>query len=321
MKKIIATVGPALLNTVSLDIVHNENNIYRINGAHGTIKEIEDYILNIKSQVADAEILMDLPGNKVRTAGFSDGFIRVTDGATFSLSFDQMNYRDFYKHIIAGDIVWANDSIFKFEVRGVDRKDEKITFLSHSTGELQNNKGLHVRGIHKDIPFLFEKDLGLIELANKHGLAYVGLSFVRTHTDIIEAKKLIDQDIQIISKVETASAVTNLENILNEVDLILIDRGDLSTEIGLNKVPAYQKYIVDKAIYHGKKVFLATQILKSMELNPIPTIPEVIDLYNSLRSGIYGVQMSEETAVGRYPANCINVINSIMVEISNERLA
>ena len=116
------------------------------------------------------------------------------------------------------------------------------------------------------------------------------------------------------------AAVNNLVDILKEVEYILIDRGDLSTEIGLNKVPAYQKYIVDKALYYGKKVFLATQFLKSMEHNPIATMPEIIDMYNTLKSGIYGIQMSEETAVGKYPKNCLDTIVSLMEEIDSERI-
>ncbi|MEA3314528.1 MAG: pyruvate kinase [Campylobacterota bacterium] len=318
MKKIIATVGPSLLNNVSLKEVHSEKNIYRINGAHGTISEIEDYILKIQSQQEDAKILMDLPGNKVRTAGFIDGFINIEDGKEFSLKFTQMNYFEFYKYIKIGDEVWANDSIFKFTVKDINIEEEKIILLSHSTGKLLNNKGMHVRGIHENIPFLFQKDKDLIELANKYTLSYVGLSFVRTKDDIIQAKNLIDKDILIISKVETAAAVKNLTDILKEVEYILIDRGDLSTEIGLAKVPSYQKYIIDKALFYGKKVFLATQFLKSMEENPIPTIPEVIDMYNTLKSGIYGIQMSEETAVGKYPKECLNVINGLLKEIQEE---
>jgi len=168
--------------------------------------------------------------------------------------------------------------------------------------------------------FLFEKDKGLIELANKYNLAYIGLSFVRTKEDIVEAKKLITSDSIIISKVETLAAVKNLVEILTEVEYILIDRGDLSTEIGLVKVPAYQDYIIDKAVFHGKKVFLATQFLKSMELNPVPTIPEVIDLYNTLKKGIYGIQMSEETAVGKYPKLCLDTIAGLIDEINEERI-
>lgn len=321
MKKIIATVGPSLLHTTPLIDVHNERNIYRINGAHGTIDDIEKYILEIQSQVKDAKILMDLPGNKVRTAGFENGFIDIEENKVFSLSFEQMNYVKFYSHLNVGDTVWANDSIFRFTVQNIDTDKKIIELMSHSTGRLLNNKGMHVRGIHKNIPFLFEKDKNLIKLANKHNLYCVGLSFVRTKADVLEAKNLINEGITIISKIETIAAVDNLVDILTEVEYILIDRGDLSTEIGLAKVPAYQKYIIDKALFYGKKVFLATQFLKSMELNPIPTIPEVIDMYNTLKSGVYGIQMSEETAVGKYPKNCLDTIVGLMDEIDNERLS
>lgn len=320
MKKIIATVGPSLLYNVPIADVHHNRNIYRINGAHGSVKEIENCIKELRSQIKDPSILMDLPGNKVRTAGFQNGFIEIEENRQFKLSFDQMNYREFYKHLNIGDKVWANDSIFSFTVKKVDQHNKEIIFLSHSSGQLQNNKGMHVRGIHKNIPFLFKKDLELIKLANKHALSYIGLSFVRTSSDVKEAKALVSKQIKVISKIETLAAVQNLRDIFNEIEYILIDRGDLSTEIGLTKVPAYQKFIIEKANYHGKKIFLATQFLKSMEQNPIPTIPEIIDLYNTLKCGIYGIQMSEETAVGKYPKNCLDTIISIMDEIENHKL-
>lgn len=317
MKKIIATVGPSLLHTIPLKEVHSTKNIYRINGAHGSIDDIEKYILEIKSQIPDAKILMDLPGNKVRTENFKDGFIDIEEGKEFNLSFNQTNYKDFFKHLKIGNVVWANDSIFKFTVTHINVEIAQVTFHSHSTGKLLNNKGMHVRGIHETIPFLFDKDKALIELANKHSLDYVGLSFVRNAADIQEAKKLIQKS-EIISKVETLSAVNNLNEILEEVEYILIDRGDLSTEIGLEKVPSYQKFIIDKALFYNKKVFLATQFLKTMEHNPLPTIAETIDMYNTLKSGIYGIQMSEETAVGKYPKECLHVINTLLKEIKAE---
>ena len=56
-----------------------------------------------------------------------------------------------------------------------------------------------------------------------------------------------------------------------------------------------------------------------MEINPIPTIPEVIDMYNTLQSGIYGIQMSEETAIGKYPKECLDVIIKLMNEINEKK--
>jgi pyruvate kinase len=149
----------------------------------------------------------------------------------------------------------------------------------------------------------------------------VGLSFVRNQNDINEAKKLIANGINIISKVETAEAVRNLNNILACVDYILIDRGDLSSDISIVNIPYYQNYIIEKALYFEKRVFLATQILKNMETKPIPTIAEIDDLYNISKKGIYGIQLSEETAIGEYVEECISILDKVDRSIILENVA
>lgn len=317
MQKYILTTGPALANEVPLSQVHSEKNIYRINGAHGSIADIEAGIKNIRSQIPAAAILMDLPGNKVRTANIEVG-IQLEKGKTFSLRTNQFNYPDFYRHLQSGMTAWANDSVFEFEVVSAD--SEKIVFLSKSDGVLIKGKGVHVRGIHKDIPFLFEKDRQLIDLANQYKLDFVGLSFVRSAENVREAKALIGESTQVISKIETIDAVEHINEILPLVKYILVDRGDLSTDIGIEKIPRFQKYIIDKALYFDVKVFLATQVLKNMETKPIPTIGEIEALYEIMKSGVYGVQMSEETAVGRYVPECVRLLEQMDREIMAERI-
>jgi pyruvate kinase len=210
----------------------------------------------------------------------------------------------------------AKDSTLKFIVENVNEKE--ISFLSKSDGCLLLNNGFHIKKIYEKLPFLFQKDNDLIELSNKYKISYIGLSFVRNDDDVDEAKKLIDSDIKLISKIETRLAVDNINNILKKVDYILIDRGDLSADIGLEKLPAYQRFIIEKANFHNKKIFLATQFLKNMEDKPIPTIAEVIDMYNSFKMGIYGIQLSEETAIGKYPRECLEMIKTIIKEIDLE---
>ena len=317
MNKIIATVGPSLLNRVKLPKEHDIGFIFRINGAHGSIADINAYIDEIRAQISNASILIDLPGNKVRTRNISKG-IQLTSGNNFTLGFDDTNYSDFYKHLNIGDTIWANDSTFEFELTSVTENIREIDLLSKSNGVLENNKGLHVRGIHSDIPFLFQKDLDLIELANKCKVDFVGLSFVRDSHDIGLAKKLLNSQINIISKVETEAAVKNLKSILDEVTYILVDRGDLSTEVGLLNVPHYQDIILQTAADYSCKVFLATQFLKNMEINPIPSIPEIMDLYSTIQRNVYGIQMSEETAVGNYPIECLNVLIEMTQNIKKQ---
>ena len=317
MKKYILTTGPALAHEVPLREVHSEKNIYRINGAHGTISDVEQSISNIRAQIPEAQILMDLPGNKVRTANIQTG-IPLEKGKTFEMQSSQFNYPEFYRHLSPGMTAWANDSVFEFEV--VSATSEKIVFRSKSNGVLINNKGVHVRGIHHDIPFLFEKDRQLIALANQYKLDFVGLSFVRTPENVKEAQALLGGSMEIISKIETIDAVEHINEILPLVSYILVDRGDLSTDIGIEKIPRFQKYIVEKALYFDVKVFLATQVLKNMETRPIPTIGEIEALYEIMKSGVYGVQMSEETAVGQYVAECVELLNRMDQEVMTEKI-
>jgi pyruvate kinase len=181
--------------------------------------------------------------------------------------------------------------------------------LSHSDGLLLSNKGLHARGIHSEIPFLFERDHDLIKAACPAGINYLAASFVRTADDVREVKKLIsEKNIYFIAKVETAAAVKNLSSILDEIEAILIDRGDLSTEIDILKLAMVQEKIIAEGLRRKKHIYLATQFLKNMETNPIPLISEVIDLCKTVSSGIRGIQLSEETAVGRYPVECVKLV-------------
>lgn len=318
MKRFILTTGPALLHEVLLKEIHDERNIYRINGAHGSIDDIEGYIQEIRRQIPDADILMDLPGNKVRTKDLPNGGIKVENGKEFDIPSDCFNYTEFYKHLKSGMTAWANDSIFEFEVVSAD--DKAIRFLSKSDGVLINNKGVHVRGIHDQIPYLFEKDRQLIDLANKWSLEFVGLSFVRSPENVKEARGLISKRTEIITKIETLDAVENINDILPLTHYILVDRGDLSTDVGVAKIPRYQKFIIDKALFFDVKVFLATQVLKSMETKPLPTIGEVEALYEIYKSGVYGVQMSEETAVGKYVKNCVQTLLDMEEEVKGENI-
>ncbi|MBX2034414.1 hypothetical protein I9R53_00240, partial [Campylobacter jejuni] len=96
MKKLILTTGPSLGGKINLNQIHQDKFIYRINGAHGDIESIKNTIINLRKQKADIDILIDLPGNKIRTSGISEA-IQVEKDKDFSLKIDQFNYKEFYK--------------------------------------------------------------------------------------------------------------------------------------------------------------------------------------------------------------------------------
>ena len=303
---IVVTLGPSIMDEALLRrIAAVAPCIFRINGAHvQEMAEAHRQIAFVRASLGDPKILIDLPGNKIRVTGIGES-ITLVAGKTFQLFCDQFNYKDFYRGLKPGQIILANDSIFRFEVVRADAKH--IELLSHSDGTLTNNKGMHAVGLTDSLPFLFERDLELIDVAVSEGVHALGLSFVRDASDIALARARA-RKVKLFSKVEKLAAVRNLDEILEAVDTIIVDRGDLSSETGMLDLPYYQNLIISKALAKGRDVILATQFLKNMETKPVPIIPEVIDLFNTFRLGISGVQLSEETAIGRYPEECVRLV-------------
>jgi pyruvate kinase len=305
--ELIVTVGPAILQVSGKlkEIDCLGPCIYRLNGAHINPDDLGLVADQIRKILPSARLMIDLPGNKIRTANLLDP-LRLVKGEVVRLFANQVNLATFYQYVRPGDMVLANDSLFTLEVLKVE--GTTLQLLSHSDGLLLSNKGLHVRGIHQSIPFLFEKDSRLIEEAIAAGLDFVSLSFVRRAADVMQARAMLgDAPIKVISKIETCSALDHLDEIMECVDILNVDRGDLSTETGFLELAKAVDDVVKKGQAAKKTVFLATQFLKNMETNPVPLLSELSDLYRTIRIGVHGIQLSEETAVGRYPVECVKL--------------
>lgn len=309
--KVIVTVGGALTgNPEKLKKIDScGDSIYRINGAHTNAGDLVSMIKTLRGTLRRPKIMLDLPGNKIRTRGLFDP-ICLEKGQSFELHDHQTNFPGFSASLKKNDVILAGDSTIRLEVKDV--KKGTVRILSHSDGLLHNNKGLHIHGICRRLPFLFDKDLELLKIACEEKLDYVALSFVRNREDVMEAKRAISawmqNGMEIIAKIETADAIENLGYIFKEVASINIDRGDLSADIGMLKVPAAQDRIIESAKRAGKKVYLATQFLKNMEHSPVPLIAEIMDLHKTIKSGVSGIQLSEETASGKYPYECVKLV-------------
>jgi len=307
---VIVTLGPASLKPDVLSQIYSQGPcIFRLNGAHTDPEGLEPMVRKVKDLIPEARLMLDLPGNKVRLTGLSKP-IRVVKDKTVTVDNKYVNYHDFYKNVKQKDIILAQDSTIMLEVISIG--EDSIEFLSHSNGMLEDRRGFHLSGLSDNLPFFFEKDIKLMEAACKHGIDYLALSYVRNEDDISDAEEKIKSFSgpapRLITKVETRKAVENLDRILKKTDHILIDRGDLSSEVGLQDLPIYQEKIIESATSMGKRVFLATQFLKNMQNYPIPLIAEVMDLHKTLKGNIHGIQLSEETAIGAYPVECVKYI-------------
>ena len=316
IKDIICTIGPGSLNEEILKGLNEAGmTIARINGSHGTVEEIDNMIKKIKNILPEIKILLDLPGNKIRTTGISP--ITFNADKTIILKKEMLTFPELYTIVKPGKQILADDNTIIFEI--VDIQNTDIVCRCQNEGVLKPNKGIHYTGDYSNLPFIFEKDMLLLDLAMKFPISYVGTSFIRTIENVRRIKAFLDgTNIKIITKVETVEAVENLHQILKETDSIMIDRGDLSSGVNLENVVWVQNEILKQSMKSNTSVVIATQLLKSMENKPLPYISEVSDITNAIINGASTLMLSEETAVGKYPIESVKMLKKVVSTVEEK---
>jgi pyruvate kinase len=182
-------------------------------------------------------------------------------------------------------------------------------------GELKSNKGINIPSGVLSASSLTPKDLKDLAFALEEGVEYIGLSFVRQASDVVDLKARVAGRALIVAKIEMALALQNIDDILEVSDMVMVARGDLGVELPFEAVPLAQKRIIQSANFHGRPVITATQMLESMIEHPRPTRAEASDVANAVLDGTDAVMLSGETATGKYPLLALQAIVRIVREI------
>ena len=136
---------------------------------------------------------------------------------------------------------------------------------------MKNHKGVNVPGVRLNMPYMSQQDREDILFGAEQGFDFVAASFVRSAADIRELRALLDSvgsSIRIIAKIENQEGVSNLAEILDAADGIMVARGDMGVEIDFTEIPVIQKNMIAQCVASGKPVITATQMLDSMMENP-----------------------------------------------------
>jgi pyruvate kinase len=191
--------------------------------------------------------------------------------------------------------------------------DDIITTVKN-TGVISDRKRVAAPGVSISLPPLSEQDVKDLQFGIKMDMDFVAASFIQRPSDVLAIKKVLedaDAHLDIISKIENAEGVKNMDEILKVSDGIMVARGDLGVEIPTEEVPMVQKMIIKKCNAAGKPVITATQMLESMLSNPRPTRAEASDIANAILDGSDAIMLSGETASGQYPLEAVRTMATI----------
>jgi pyruvate kinase len=332
--KIVATMGPASTppNVLEAMILAGVN-ICRINFSHGSYDDVKSAIKTIrlinKKLKTHVGILADLQGPKLRIGEVNNNAVELIIGDELIITTRKcigdnkqvyITYPQFPKDVAVGDHVLIDDGKILLKVISTDNTEEVRTKIIYG-GILSSKKGVNLPNTKISLPCLTEKDLQDLDFALENEVEWIGLSFVRSVTDIVDLKEIIKKSnkrARVIAKIEKPEAIVEIDNIIDISDGIMVARGDLGVELPMEQVPLIQKMLVNKCINASKPVIIATQMMESMINSFSPTRAEVNDVANAVLDGADAVMLSAETSVGRYPVRVIENMSKIIAEVEKQ---
>ena len=324
--KIICTLGPATESPERLrEMIQAGANIFRLNMSHAQHDWVRQIVPTIRGIAAELDmpvgILLDTQGPAVRTGDLPTKLnLKVGDIMEFTvrgvrseeLYSVNVNYDGLIDDINEGDVVLVDNGVIHLKV--LSKINSRIRCEVLTPGELGSRRHINLPGVKVNLPPLTEKDLADIAVGTEVGVDFVALSFCREPSDIVEMRRVLalhNSKARVIAKIEDQSAVKLITEIIKETDAVMIARGDLGIECPMEELPIIQRKILKTALKIGKQVIVATHMLESMIENPVPTRAEVTDVANAVFEQADAIMLSGETTVGKYPVECVKVLDRI----------
>lgn len=308
--KIVCTIGPSSWDpNVMRRMIESGMNCARVNGAFADEAEL-DKVTKLVRDVSDkVSLMMDVKGPEVRMNKFAEAK-PINPGDIIEIGNDESseiypgNYRDLYQKLSVGQRIVIGDGDVELMIKEI-KGDKMITEVVF--GELlKPGKAMNLPGAAIATSALTEKDIVNLKHSLKLGWDMVSASFIQNKQSALEVKKYLEgSTMQLIAKIEDQEGIDNIDEILEVVDGIMVARGGLGVELGLEKVPMVQRHLIERANAVGKPVITATQMLESMITNPRPTRAEVNDVATAIMIGSDAVMLSGESSAGKYPVEAV----------------
>ncbi|MHB8565594.1 MAG: pyruvate kinase [Nitrososphaerales archaeon] len=334
--KIVCTIGPATDSAAMLErLARAGMDCARLNFSHGThaehLKTIR-MVRKLSSKIGrEIAILQDLPGPKFRLGNLKNGSVSMKKGSTITLTTEEgdeshlpLRQKDLPKYVTKGSVIFLSDGAIKLKVLNVT--DSEIVCLCQNPGQVFSGKGINIPKLGRDFATFTDQDKEHVLFGLDNDVELIAVSFVRNSDDIRAVRKFVRENINkdseppwIVAKIEKRDALADIEGITRESNMVMVARGDLGVENPIEQVPIIQKNIISMCNRLGVPVITATQMLESMVVNSSPTRAEVTDVANAILDGTDALMLSEETAVGEHPLDCVKVLNNVAL-VTEKRL-
>jgi pyruvate kinase len=328
--KIICTLGPATQQTdVLRQLIQKGADVFRLNMSHADHGWVREVVPCIRALAQEARrsvgILLDTQGPAIRTGDLEaplhlkqDDILELTvAGARSEGRYSVgVNYEGLVDDVSVGDTILVDSGMIRLVV--VEKQGKRVRCKVMTPGTLGSRRHINLPGVHVNLPPLTEKDLADISLGTELGVDFVALSFVRQKSDLDKLRGVLADNTSkalIIAKIEDQLAVRAIGDMIEGADVIMIARGDLGIECPMEELPIIQRRIVKSCLRLGKPVIVATQLLESMTTNPLPTRAEITDVANAVFEQADAIMLSGETSLGRYPVECVRVLNRVALRI------
>lgn len=328
--KIVATLGPASSGEQMIKALAEAGvNVFRLNFSHGDYTTHQQNFDIIRKMSHEKQmpfgILCDLQGPKLRVGEFENDKVKLTAGQSFRMDMDpkpgdetrvSLMHPEIFAALKKDMMLLLNDGQIQLVVDdfGTDWVNTTVVV----GGILSNHKGVNVPDVILPISALTQKDRRDLDYALQLGADWICLSFVQKPQDVKMARELIGDKAGIIVKIEKPSALQYLDEIIDLADGVMVARGDLGVECPIETVPAIQKRIIETCRAAGKPVIVATQMLESMIMAPVPTRAEVSDVATAVYDGADAVMLSAETAMGNYPVQAVSMMKKIITKTQED---
>ncbi len=323
--KIVATIGPASREPETLlAMVRAGMDVARLNYSHGTLEGHAETVRRVRDAAGRAgrpvAILQDLPGPKLRIGPLHDDVVelRSGDSVTFDCSGEDgtgsaermtISWLGLAEALAPEEVIYLADGSVRLRVRDVRPAACEVVAEVEIGGTVASRQGLNIPGPVDALPAVPDADLELLRHGESIGVDMVALSFVRRPEDIELVRE--HTRLPLIAKIEKPQAVERAEEILRAADCVMVARGDLGIELPIERVPIVQKELLRLAGWLARPSITATQMLDSMVTSSRPTRAEVADVANAILDGTDAVMLSQETAVGAYPVQAIEMMAAV----------